>query len=96
MKSIKSGLRAGTRVRQGDVIGFVGTTGRSTGPHLHYEILINGQQVNPRGVNVPTGTILEGRDLNRFKANKSALDQKFAALTRSEKYAQADTEQTIQ
>ena len=92
LQKFKSGIRAGSRVKQGQVIGYVGTTGRSTGPHLHYEVLINGKQVNPRGVNVPTGDTLSGKELQRFNANRANFDQEFVELTRNEKYAQAKTE----
>ncbi|MCB9980212.1 MAG: peptidoglycan DD-metalloendopeptidase family protein [Rhodospirillales bacterium] len=91
MQKIKSGIRPGTRVKQGQIIGYVGTTGRSTGPHLHYEVLINGTQVNPRGVNVPTGETLSGKELKRFQASKASFDQEFSTLTRPQKYAQADS-----
>ena len=62
------GLRKGKRVRQGQVIAYVGSTGRSTGPHLHYEVLRYGKQINPRKVQqFNTGTKLTGKELKRFK-----------------------------
>jgi len=69
-----SGIRAGTRVRQGQVIGYVGSTGRSTGPHLHYETWFKGKRVNPVGAKVAQGTILAGRELAAFKAQKARVD----------------------
>lgn len=68
------GLRAGQRVSQGQVIAYVGSTGASTGPHLHYEIWRNGQRINPRGVEMPRGVILEGRDLAAFQAQRARVD----------------------
>ena len=67
LKNFKKGLYKGHRVNQGDIIGFVGTTGRSTGPHLHYEVIYQGEQINPKKMNLPSGKILEGQELNRFK-----------------------------
>jgi len=66
MSGFAKGLGQGDRVHQGDVIGYVGTTGRSTGPHLHYEVLINGEQVNPLNIKLPAGEKLAGADLEDF------------------------------
>lgn len=68
------GMKAGRRVRQGDVIGYVGTTGRSTGPHLHYEVHHKDKPVNPQNLKVATGIELFGADLKRFKASREAID----------------------
>lgn len=71
MSRFAGGMRPGVRVKQGQIIGYVGATGRATGNHLHYEIMMNGRQVNPKGVNVPTSSQLAGRELSRFKSNVS-------------------------
>jgi len=74
MNGFAKGLRRGSHVRQGQVIGYVGTTGRSTGPHLHYEVYINGQAKNAMGLKLPTGRKLEGAQLEAFLAAKAEID----------------------
>ncbi len=73
------GIKAGTRVRQGQVVAYVGSTGLATGPHLHYEVWLKGERVNPIGAKVPQGTILGGSELASFKSQKSRIDRMLAA-----------------
>ena len=75
LKGFRRGIRKGKRVRQGDIIGYVGTTGRSTGPHLHYEVHFNGKAVNPQRLKIAaTGKKLTGADLERFKETRDRID----------------------
>ena len=67
------GIKEGVRVRQGQVIGYVGSTGLSTGPHLHYELLVNGSKVDPMRVRLPTGRALEGPELEAFKVERDRI-----------------------
>ena len=75
MSAYAKGLKAGSRVRQGQVIGYVGASGRVTGPHLHYEVLRDGKQVNPVSVKFPTGEKLTGQELQRFYQIRNDLDR---------------------
>jgi murein DD-endopeptidase MepM/ murein hydrolase activator NlpD len=70
-----AGIKKGQDVRQGHIIGYVGTTGRSTGPHLHYEVLVNDAQVDPKTIKVATGRTLTGGELKRFEAERDRIDQ---------------------
>lgn len=72
------GIRPGVRVRQGQVVAYVGSTGLSTGPHLHYEVWQRGQRVNPVGAKVPQGTVLAGAELARFRAQKDRIQHLLA------------------
>ena len=67
LSAYKKGISKGSRVNQGDIIGFVGSTGNSTGPHLHYEIIYQNKQINPLKLKLPSGKILVGNELNRFE-----------------------------
>lgn len=74
LRRFAGGIKAGARVRQGQVIGYVGSSGRSTGPHLHYEILKNGEQINPSTKRFQSAVALKGDELKRFNVTKAAID----------------------
>jgi murein DD-endopeptidase MepM/ murein hydrolase activator NlpD len=74
MTAFARGIDEGVRVRQGQVIGFVGSTGLSTGSHVHYEILVNGRFVDPMRIKLPRGRVLEGTMLGSFEQERERLD----------------------
>jgi murein DD-endopeptidase MepM/ murein hydrolase activator NlpD len=88
MSRFARGIRTGVRVKQGQIIGYVGTTGRSTGPHLHYEVLHHGMNLNPASIKSTPGRILQGSELARFMEAKAKLDVQFASLKEPAVYAQ--------
>ncbi len=80
MRGYAKGITRGARVTQGQVIGYVGSTGQSTGPHLHYEVHRDGVAVNPLSVDLPSGKTLTGGELDRFKTLANRLETDFRAI----------------
>ena len=79
LSAFNRGIKRGARVRQGQIVAYVGSTGRSTGSHLHYEILFDGKRINPLRLNLPTGRKLKGVELARFQAVHGSTKKLFAA-----------------
>ena len=78
MKNFAKGIKEGKKVTQGQIIGYVGSTGMSTGPHLHYEVIVNKKKVNSQKLKLPSGKILKGEDRKKFEIERIKMDLKIA------------------
>ena len=83
MKSFAKGIKEGRKVTQGQIIGYVGSTGMSTGPHLHYEVVVNGKKVNSQKLKLPSGKILNSVARKKFEIDRIKIDLKLSELRKN-------------
>ena len=85
LSKFAKGIKAGKKVKQGQIIGYVGSTGMSTGPHLHYEVIINGKKVNSQTLKLPSGKVLKNEERKLFEIHRIKTDVQIAELIEKQK-----------